>query len=172
MRIGVFTPLLSNIPLPEVLSRLRAEDIDTVELATENYPGDTHCKLSMLENKAQLEEFRRTIAAIRILRDAIFHVHAKDTQIYERNLPLTGVLDTKPYTDERNRSWIFRTCGYGHGESWRREFASTLRMYSYDDGFSIEHEDSLLSPGEGLRRAAAFLRQVVPVEKPAAAWWV
>jgi len=54
----------------------------------------------------------------------IFHVHAKDTQIYERNLPLTGVLDTKPYTDERNRAWIFRTCGYGHGEQWWREFAS------------------------------------------------
>ena len=50
-----------------------------------------------------------------MLGDAIFHVHAKDTQIYERNLPLTGVLDTKSYTDERNRAWIFRTCGYGHG---------------------------------------------------------
>ena len=42
------------------------------------------------------------IAAIRVLGDSIFHVHAKDTQIYERNLPLTGVLDTKNYTDERN----------------------------------------------------------------------
>ena len=50
------------------------------------------------------------IAAIRVLGDCIFHVHAKDTQIYERNLPLTGVLDTKKYTDERNRAWIFRTC--------------------------------------------------------------
>ena len=49
------------------------------------------------------------IAAIRVLGDAIFHVHAKDTQIYERNLPMTGVLDTKTYTDERNRAWIFRT---------------------------------------------------------------
>ena len=57
------------------------------------------------------------IAAIRVLGDSIFHVHAKDTQIYERNLPLTGVLDTKSYTDERNRAWIFRTCGYGHGDA-------------------------------------------------------
>jgi sugar phosphate isomerase/epimerase len=63
------------------------------------------------------------IAAIRVLGDAIFHVHAKDTQIYDRNLPLTGVLDTKPYTDERNRAWIFRTCGYGHGAEWWKEFA-------------------------------------------------
>ena len=52
-------------------------------------------------------------------------------------------LDTKPYTDERNRAWIFRTCGYGHGEEWWREFVSTLRMFGYDDVLSIEHEDSL-----------------------------
>jgi len=112
------------------------------------------------------------IAAVRVLRDAIFHVHAKDTQIYERNLPLTGVLDTKPYTDERNRAWIFRTCGYGHGEGWWREFVSTLRMFGYDSVLSIEHEDSLLSAEEGLSRAAAFLNQIVPREKPSAAWWV
>ncbi len=112
------------------------------------------------------------IAAIRVLGDAIFHVHAKDTQIYDRNLPLTGVLDTKSYTDERNRAWIFRTCGYGHGEQWWREFASTLRMYGYDHVLSIEHEDSLLSPEEGLSRAAAFLQQIIPGEPPAAASWV
>jgi sugar phosphate isomerase/epimerase len=112
------------------------------------------------------------IAAIRVLGDAIFHVHAKDTQIYDRNLPLTGVLDTKPYTDERHRAWIFRTCGYGHGEQLWREFASTLRMFGYDDVLSIEHEDSLLSPEEGLARAAAFLNQIVMKEKAAAAWWV
>jgi sugar phosphate isomerase/epimerase len=112
------------------------------------------------------------IAAIRVLGDAIFHVHAKDTQIYQRNLPLTGVLDTKQYTDERNRAWIFRTCGYGHGEEWWREFASTLRMFGYDSVLSIEHEDSLLSAQEGLARAAAFLNGIVPKEQPSAAWWV
>jgi sugar phosphate isomerase/epimerase len=112
------------------------------------------------------------IAAIRVLGDAIFHVHAKDTQIYESNLPLTGVLDTKPYTDERNRAWIFRTCGYGHGEEWWREFASTLRMFGYDGVLSIEHEDSLLSAEEGLAHAAQFLNRIVPREKPGAAWWV
>jgi sugar phosphate isomerase/epimerase len=112
------------------------------------------------------------IAAIRVLGDAIFHVHAKDTQMYAANLPRTGVLDTRPYTDERNRAWIFRTCGYGHGEEWWREFVSTLRMFGYDYVLSIEHEDSLLSPEEGLTRAAAFLNQIVLKETPAAAWWV
>ena len=32
------------------------------------------------------------IKAIRELGDCIFHVHAKDTQIYDSNLPKTGVL--------------------------------------------------------------------------------
>ena len=60
------------------------------------------------------------IKAIRVLGDSIFHVHAKDTQIYDSNLPKTGVLDTKKYTDEKNRSWIFRSVGYGHASDGGR----------------------------------------------------
>ncbi len=318
MRIGVFTPLLSQLPLEKVLKKLKELHIDTVELATGNYVGDAHCKPSMLENAAALSEFKKLIedhgmsisalschgnalhpdksvgkqhaevsrktillaeklgvstmvdfsgcpgdspnakapnwitcpwppdfrtvldwqwnevvapywiehakfaadhgvkiavemhpgfvvynpetllklrsiagksvgcnydpshmfwqsidpiAAIRLLGDAIFHVHAKDTQIYPLNLTRTGVLDTKPYTEESDRSWIFRTCGYGHGAEWWSEFISTLRMFGYDSVLSIEHEDSLLSPAEGLTKAAAFLNSIVIREKPAAAWW-
>ena len=112
------------------------------------------------------------IAAIRVLGDAIFHVHAKDTQIFSTNLPSTGVLDTKPYTDERNRSWIFRTCGYGHGADWWKDFVSTLRLFGYDNVLSIEHEDSLMSGEEGLRKAARFLNEIVVREGTGAAWWV
>jgi sugar phosphate isomerase/epimerase len=319
MKLGVFTPLLSKLPLNEVLVKLKVLKIQTVELSTGNYPGDAHCKLSMLENASELKEFRSTlerqqvsisalschgnalhpdkniakqaretarktirlaeklgvstvvdfsgcpgdswtaeqpnwvtcpwppeyldmlewqwrevvtpywiehakfaatygvkiaiemhpgfvvyspetmlrlrsitggivgcnydpshmfwqnidpIAAIRVLGDAIFHVHAKDTQFYPTNLSRTGVLDTKPYTDERNRGWVFRTCGYGHGAEWWKEFVSTLRMFGYDNVLSIEHEDSLLAPEEGLRKAAEFLHEVVIMEPPAAAWWV
>ncbi|MGA9719203.1 MAG: sugar phosphate isomerase/epimerase [Acidobacteriaceae bacterium] len=318
MRLGVFTPLLSHLPLEDALATLKSLQIDAVELGTGNYPGDAHCKLSMLEDASALKEFqqklkdhgifisalschgnalhpqqalaekarevsRKTIllaeklgvstvvdfsgcpgdshsaqspnwvtcpwppeyldllrwqwdevvtpywmqhakfaadhgvkiaiemhpgfvvyspetllrlraiagpslgcnydpshmfwqgidpiAAVRLLGEAIFHVHAKDTQMYSANLSLTGVLDTKPYTDERNRGWIFRTCGYGHGAAWWKEFVSTLRMYGYDGTLSIEHEDSLLSPAEGLSRAAHFLSTVILREKPAAAWW-
>src|SRR5215475_3724370 len=263
MRVGCFTPLLSQFPLDKVFEKLRSLNISTVELGTGNYPGDPHCKLAMLKDRAALKEFkqkiddngftisalschgnplhpdtsiakahqevgRRTvelasklgvpvvidfsgcpgdrdgakypnwvtcpwppdyldvlawqwdkkvapywikrakfaedhgvkiaiemhpgfvayspetllrlrgiagkalgcnydpshmfwqaidpIAAIRVLGDSIFHVHAKDTQIYDRNLPLTGVLDTKSYTDERHRARIFRSCGYGPSE--------------------------------------------------------
>jgi sugar phosphate isomerase/epimerase len=112
------------------------------------------------------------IGAVRVLGDAIHYVHAKDTQLYPANMAKTGVLDTKPYTKERDRSWIFRTVGYGHSAEWWSEFISTLRMYGYDYVLSIEHEDSLMAPEEGLTKAAALLSQVVIKEKAAAAWWV
>ncbi len=319
MKVGVFTPLLSQLSLAAVLEKLRGLNISTVELGTGNYPGDAHCKLSMLDDANALAEFqlvlhdrgasisalschgnalhpdsaraqhdadvsRKTIllaeklgipvvvdfsgcpgdapgakspnwvtcawppdyldtlkwqwdevvtpywtehgkfaadhgvkiaiemhpgfvvhspetmlklraiagpsvgcnldpshlfwqnidpiAAVRVLGDAIFYVHAKDTQLYPANLPRSGVLDTKPYTDERNRSWIFRTCGYGHGAEWWKEFVSTLRMYGYDGVLSIEHEDSLLSAEEGLTKAALLLNELVIREQPGAAWWV
>ncbi len=319
MKLGVFTPLLSQMPLENVFNKLKGLGVNTVELATGNYPGNAHCKLSMLDNPAELKEFRQKlddygvtisalschgnplhpdptqaqaaqavnrstillaeklgvsvvvdfsgcpgdsrnakrpnwvtcpwppdyleilewqwsevvfpywveraafaaqhgvkiaiemhpgfvvyspetllklrdvagptlgcnydpshmfwqgidpIGAIRILGDSILHVHAKDTQLYPANLVRTGVLDTKPYTDERNRGWIFRTCGYGHGAEWWKEFASTLRMFGYDGVLSIEHEDSLLSPEEGLTKAVQFLNQVVIQEEPGKPWWV
>src|SRR6202163_709781 len=62
MRVGVFTPLLSQLPLPAVLKKLAALQINTVELATGNYPGDAHCKLSMLEDAAALAEFKKVLA--------------------------------------------------------------------------------------------------------------
>jgi hypothetical protein len=37
---------------------------------------------------------------------------------------------------------------------------------------SIEHEDSLLSPEEGLTKAAKFLNEIVIKDQPAEAWWV
>jgi sugar phosphate isomerase/epimerase len=319
MKIGVFTPLLSGLPLDAVLKKLKSLDIDTVEFGTGNYPGDAHAKLSMLDNPAELAAFKGKIAdagftisalschgnaihpdkaiaqknaevsrktillaeklgvetvvdfsgcpgdgpgaknpnwvtcpwppeyldilnwqwdqavtpywkahgrfaadhgvriaiemhpgfvvynpetmlrlrdiagksvganldpshlfwqgidpigAIRVLGDAVHYVHAKDTQMFPANMPRTGVLDTKPYTDERNRAWMFRTVGYGHDSEWWGEFISTLRMFGYDNVLSIEHEDSLMSPEEGLTKAARFLAEMVIREKPAAAWWV
>jgi sugar phosphate isomerase/epimerase len=81
------------------------------------------------------------------------------------------VLDTKNYTDERNRGWIFRTCGYGHDAGWWKEFVSTLRMFGYDYVLSIEHEDSLMSAEEGLAKAALFLNGLIIREQAGAAWW-
>ena len=92
---------------------------------------------------------------------AIHHVHAKDTELYKVNADYDGYLDTKPYSDEINRAWIFRTVGYGHGEEFWRDFVSTLRLVGYEGTLSMEHEDSLMSPNEGLRKGVEFLQAII-----------
>lgn len=103
---------------------------------------------------------------------AIFHTHAKDTALHPVNVARNGVLDTVPLSDVRERSWIFRTVGYGHGElDWRR-ILTALRLAGYDDVLSIEHEDALLSVDEGFRKGVAFLRSVMPSEPAmSGTWW-
>ena len=58
MRVGVFTPLLSQLSLEDVLKKLKSHNIDTVELGTGNYPGDAHCKLSMLDKQNGAQRFQ------------------------------------------------------------------------------------------------------------------
>ena len=60
MRVGVFTALLSKLPLDQVLEKLQSLNIHTVELGTGNYPGDPHCQLSMLDDRDALREFKRS----------------------------------------------------------------------------------------------------------------
>lgn len=111
------------------------------------------------------------IAAVRCLGGCIYHVHAKDTKIDDLNTAVNGVLDTKTYTDEIHRSWIFRTVGYGHGAEFWRALVSNLRLVGYDHVLSIEHEDSVMSGDEGLKKAIAFLKEVVIAEKAGVAYW-
>jgi len=111
------------------------------------------------------------IAALKKLEGAIYHVHAKDTKIHPYNTAVNGVLDTKTYLDEPNRSWIFRTVGYGHGVDFWNDFVSTLRMIGYDGVLSIEHEDSLMSTEEGLKKAVELLKNVIIREPKPKAWW-
>jgi sugar phosphate isomerase/epimerase len=112
------------------------------------------------------------LVCVRGLGDAIYHVHAKDTWLDQQNIAINGVLDTKLYTDEIHRSWIFRTVGYGHGQEFWRSLISELRMAGYDGVISIEHEDSLMSINEGFTSAVEFLKDAVITESPAQAWWV
>lgn len=111
------------------------------------------------------------IKSVRALKGAIWHVHAKDCRIYPMNCEVNGVLDVKSYTDEINRSWIFRTVGYGHGADFWNDFVSTLRMCGYDGTLSIEHEDSLMSPMEGLQKAVSFLQGVLISQAAGEAYW-
>ncbi len=111
-------------------------------------------------------------AAKELARDgAFFHCHAKDARIDPQNVATSGVLDTKSYGAISQRSWVFRSVGYGHSVEWWRDFVSVLRSEGYDDVLSIEHEDGLMSPMEGLRKAISTLRQAVISESAGPMFW-
>ena len=109
--------------------------------------------------------------AIMQLEGAIFHMHAKDTRVFKNNVLKNGILDTKHYSDEKNRAWVFGTVGYGNDEKYWRGVMDALALAGYDYVISIEHEDSLMSKEEGLEKAYSFLRGVMIREKPGAMWW-
>lgn len=111
------------------------------------------------------------VSAIKALKGAIYHFHAKDTKIDERNVAVNGVLDNKHYGDILNRSWVFRTVGYGHSYDVWNDIISMLKAVGYDGAISIEHEDALMSIDEGLSKAIEFLKNVIIFENPAKIWW-
>lgn len=99
------------------------------------------------------------LRSVRQLAGAIYHVHAKDTRIEPAVADLDGVLDARPGSDYRNRAWNYITLGYGHGETWWKQFCTELNIAGYDDVLSIEHEDMMMSPMEGMRKSIAVLHK-------------
>ncbi|MCL2456995.1 MAG: sugar phosphate isomerase/epimerase [Defluviitaleaceae bacterium] len=113
----------------------------------------------------------RPTEAIKILRGAVFHFHAKDTRIDKFNTAVNGVLETGDYANILERSWLFRTVGFGTNEEEWRAIISTLRAIGYDGAISIEHEDALMSVEEGLEKAIQFLKPMLMYDAPAEMWW-
>ena len=99
------------------------------------------------------------LRSVRELGPAIYHVHAKDTRIEPAVADVDGVLDARPGQNYRARAWNYITLGYGHGETWWKQFCTELNIAGYDDVLSIEHEDMMMSPMEGMRKSVNVLRQ-------------
>ena len=159
---------------------------DGVNVALEAHPGfvvynvDTALKLRQAVGKNLGVNFDPSHffwqgvdvpAVIRALGEGIFHVHAKDVAVDPHNVAVNGVIDTKTYRRMAERSWIFRSVGWGHDElEWKR-IVSALRLAGYDHVMSIEHEDALASVDEGLKAAVDLLSRVILTEPPVQAWW-
>ncbi len=109
--------------------------------------------------------------AIRLLGSAIYHFHAKDTYIDEKNTAENGVLDTKHYGDIKKRAWTFRTVGYGNDTKYWKKMISMLRIVGYDGAISIEHEDPLMHAEEGLLKAVDFLKRILIREAEGEMFW-
>ncbi|MDR0518432.1 MAG: TIM barrel protein, partial [Clostridiales Family XIII bacterium] len=96
------------------------------------------------------------------LADRIFHVHAKDAELVEQNLPLGGTL---MQGDMRriDRSFRFRIPGWGDVR-WKK-IITELSMIGYEGLISYEHEDVTMSRMDGVRKTAAFLKPLI-IEEP------
>ena len=104
------------------------------------------------------------LAAIDMLGEAIFHVHAKDTMLNKPVQATTSLLENGSLTNIPARSWSYITLGYGHDEEWWRQFCYRLLMVGYEGWLSIEHEDVLLNSLEGLEISVDLLKNVMPTQ--------
>jgi sugar phosphate isomerase/epimerase len=111
------------------------------------------------------------IAAIRKLGEAIHHVHGKDCYLDQYNIAINGCNDHKPYDQIAERSWTFRTIGYGHDLKFWKDFISALRLVGYDHVISIEHEDAMMSVDEGLSKAVEVLTAANISQPPGELFW-
>lgn len=100
-------------------------------------------------------------ACVRALESCLYHVQVKDARVDPQVAALAGVLDTSPVGSPLEKAWGYRVVGRGHDELWWRAFLDTLRGVGYQGSLSIEGEHELLPGEEGLRRAVAFLREVM-----------
>jgi sugar phosphate isomerase/epimerase len=102
------------------------------------------------------------VRVIHALGDAMFHVHLKDTQLFDEEVALNGVLDPRPWDDPADRSWVFRTVGDGNPAPFWIDFLQALDEVGYDDELSIENEDPFFPGAAGVRRAVEFMGSLKP----------
>lgn len=105
------------------------------------------------------------LVAARALKGAIYHVHAKDTRIDPLVGATNGLIENQLGSNWQERSWNYITLGYGHGEQWWASFCAALAAAGYDDVLSIEHEDQMMPPVEGIEKSVALLERTV-VNRP------
>lgn len=91
------------------------------------------------------------IAAARKLEGAIFHVHGKDARVERGLADIDGLLDYRPVTETKFRTWNYVAVGCGKDLQWWKEFFSVLKMTGYDDYVSLEMEDLTMSIDAGLK---------------------
>lgn len=93
------------------------------------------------------------------LKDCIFTVHAKDTQILPHNLPKGGYWMFQGDWAALNHSFRFRIPGWGSVD-WK-SLITELYLAGYDGVFNYEHEDVTMSRDDGAEKTIAFLKPLM-----------
>jgi sugar phosphate isomerase/epimerase len=98
------------------------------------------------------------VSAIKRLgSECIYHVHGKDTYI-EAQAKIDGLIDPKPVTPVKGRSWNY--VSLGHGNSYRSwlDILTALTEVGYNDVVSIENEDYSLDADTAISTSASVLK--------------
>ena len=99
----------------------------------------------------------------------ILHVHAKDGELVAHNAARSGLLAHGAW-DRQGRGFRFRVPGWGD-VPWQR-LISELALAGYDGWLAIENEDPVFAPRDGIEKALAELRPLLPRgERRATRWW-
>jgi len=105
------------------------------------------------------------IAPVKEFKDRIFHIHAKDAEVFEDKLKTYGVFDKQlNVSNEAFGYWRYRMPGLGQ-VNWE-SLVTELKEFGYEGAVSIEHEDPLYEGSEekvkeGLKIGIEYLEKLI-----------
>ena len=110
------------------------------------------------------------IAVIDELAGCIYHMHGKDIGFDRQKVRENGLINTSFFHKRAERSWNFRTVGYGHDAFFWKNIMARLERVGYDNVVSIEAECEIFDRKQAIRKAAAFLKDIMVRPSDEATW--
>lgn len=104
------------------------------------------------------------ISPIEEFKERIFHLHAKDTEVFQDKLKVYGVFDKQLKNSGEFGYWRYRMPGLGQ-INWE-ELLNKLKSSGYEGVVSIEHEDPIYEGSEtkvkeGLKLGIEYLTKLL-----------
>ena len=98
----------------------------------------------------------------------VAHVHAKDGELVEHNARRSGLMAHGDWA-RPDRGFRFRVPGWGD-VPWKR-LISELVVRDYAGWITVENEDPIFAPEDGLAKAREFLAPLLPRGERRERWW-
>jgi sugar phosphate isomerase/epimerase len=108
------------------------------------------------------------VVFVQELAQRVLHVHAKDGELVPHNARRSGLLAHGRW-DRIDRGFRFRIPGFGD-VPWKR-LVSELQLTGFRGYLAIENEDPVFHPLDGLRKAVAELKPILPEGGRQDQWW-
>lgn len=166
MKLGVFDPILGNVPLEPMLDKLTSWGLEAVEIACGGYVGDAHCKpTELLSDAGKLEAFRNAIESRGLVISALschgnplhpdegmakgFHDAWRNTVLLAEKLNVQNVVTFSGCPgggpEDRTPNWI--TC------YWPTDHARSVEWQWSERVIPYWREESAFAEAHGVRVA-------------------